>query len=100
MFICKNIHPIRMEFYINDIMLNERYTCCLIVGFLNLKLPGARVTDLSRELNTAYSKSSTLVPPNFRGAIFRCELGAGLGTLCQLIYFYFIYFLIFILIVK
>lgn len=56
------MYLIRMKVYINDIMVNERYTCCLVVGFLNLKLPGSRVTDLSRKLNIAYSKSSTLVP--------------------------------------
>lgn len=60
-------------------MLSKRYTCGLVVGFLNLELPGSRVTDLSRELNIGYSKSSTLVPLNFRGAIFRYELGEGGG---------------------
>lgn len=65
--------PNQNAFYINGIVLNKRYTCRLVVGFLNLKSPGSRVTDLSRELNIAYPKSSTLVPPNCRGAIFRCE---------------------------
>lgn len=68
-----------MKFYNNDIVLSKRYTCGLVVGFLNLELPDSSDTDLTRELNITNSKSSTLVPPNCRGAIFRYELGEGGG---------------------